>query len=118
MPRTLIFNFPFKLYSYPLKPLFQISTVLKTLLSILVLTLISCESERKTKQKAGSNESDFYQGKKVQLNLGDLSNELSQAETDFLRSFQNEPIAWQLWNHQVLEKAQKAQKPILAVTGD
>ena len=118
MLRTLRFNFSFKLYSHPLKPISQSSTVFKTLLSILALTLISCESERKAKQQADSDESDFYQGEKAQLNLGDLSNELSQAETDFLRSFQNEPIAWQLWNHQVLEKAQKAQTPILAVAGD
>ena len=81
-----------------------------------VFFLSSCQEEKQSSRQKDAEKNSFYESPPT-LSLDALKNELNTSPSQFLQTFANDQIAWQNWNPEILEKAQAAQKPILAIVG-
>ena len=90
---------------------------MRTYFSILPLLyfflLTSCSDEKTKKEKDVGK--DYFSNTQTTDDVNDFKNEMATGETDFLRSLSNHQIAWQKWNHKILEKARNTQRPIFAL---
>ncbi len=89
-----------------------------SLLLFLTFSVISCDNEaRKRAKEERLNKDNFFKHSETATSLDSFQNELADGQTDFLRSFSNDAISWQKWDRSILEKAESAQSPIMALVG-
>jgi len=82
------------------------------------LTALSCNDDAHKKAlEDRKNEGNFFANDTASIDLENLKNEMASSPTGFLRSFQTDDIPWQKWNHDLLQKAKSAQKPIIILVG-
>ncbi|MGD1977835.1 MAG: DUF255 domain-containing protein [Akkermansiaceae bacterium] len=92
------------------QPIFKL-----TLATITALVTCSCGEKEIPKRKPSPKEENFFKGVAPKIKASDLKNEMAGARTDFLRSFSHHEIPWQLWNKDLLRKANDAQLPVFAL---
>ncbi|MDB4353835.1 DUF255 domain-containing protein [Akkermansiaceae bacterium] len=82
-------------------------------LTLTVILFSGCKGQKK-ETKADRLAQELYFQEEALGSLDDLTNEMAEAPTDFLRLFKDDPIPWQAWNKTVPSKAKSCQMPILA----
>ena len=90
---------------------------LRFTLTIISFGLAACEGQKETTRQNRFDQDNFFSGIEKTATLSDLKNEMSNGETDFLRSFAKDSIPWQHWGPSILKKASDCQSPIFLLVG-
>ncbi|MGJ8695023.1 MAG: DUF255 domain-containing protein [Verrucomicrobiaceae bacterium] len=103
----------------PLSPRFDLALMPnrhKLIVFVFALVFLSsCDRpDRTSRTEERLAEEQFFKEEAVS-SLDQLTNQMREAPTAFLRTFKDDPIPWQAWNSSVTEKARACQAPILGV---
>ena len=85
-----------------------------TLLLTVALGSLSCGEKPDSSRIQTEKTKNFFEGIPSKISPSSLKNQMAKGQTDFLRSFADDQIPWQLWNKDILKTATDAQLPIMA----